>query len=127
MVAADFWSSTPYAVGSDSVWTVDFLEGSVHYRAKTIPTYVRAVRAGQCGGMPCPSMRILGEDNPKLENLRHFRDSTLAKSAVGHRIIQSYYSNADSINAALDSSPALRKVTRRVLEAVASMAGGKEE
>jgi hypothetical protein len=46
---------------------------------------------------------------------------------VGRRIIGIYYNNADSINAALERSPALRAVTRRVLEVVAPMVGRKEE
>ena len=71
----------------------------------------------------CPAKKALGENNPKLENLRDFRDSKLAQSAVGRRIINIYYNNADSINAALERSPALRAVTRRVLEVVAPMVG----
>jgi hypothetical protein len=66
---------------------------------------------------------VLGADNPKLENLRGFRDSKLAQSAVGRRIINIYYNNADSINAALERSPALRAVTRRFLEAIPPMVG----
>jgi len=71
---------------------------------------------------PCPSTQVLGANNPGLENLRNFRDSRLAQSAVGRKIIGMYYNNADSINAALERSPALRAVARRVLEAVAPMA-----
>jgi hypothetical protein len=70
---------------------------------------------------------VLGENNPNLENLRNFRDSRLAQSAVGRRIISIYYTNADSINAALESSSALRAFTRRMLEVIAPMAGRKEE
>ena len=53
----------------------------------------------------------------------NFRDSRLANSAIGPKAIQIYYNNADSINAALDRSPALRGVARRVLEMIAPMAG----
>jgi hypothetical protein len=74
----------------------------------------------------CPAKKALGENNPNLENLRDFRDSKLAHSAVGRRIINIYYNNADSINAALERSPALRAVTRKVLEVVAPMVGRKE-
>jgi hypothetical protein len=87
------------------------------------------VRAGQVDNSTissCPAKKVLGADNPKLENLRDFRDSKLAQSAVGRRIIGIYYNNADSINAALERSPALRAVTRRVLEVVAPMVGRKE-
>jgi hypothetical protein len=75
------------------------------------------------GGKICPAKNVLGADNPQLENLRDFRDSKLANSAVGRRIIGIYYKNADSINAALERSPALRAATRRVLEVIAPMMG----
>jgi hypothetical protein len=76
---------------------------------------------------PCPATQALGVDNLGLENLRDFRDSRLAQSAIGRQVIQIYYKNADSINAALDSSPALRASARKVLEVVAPLLGGKEE
>ena len=68
---------------------------------------------------PCPAQKVLGVNNQKLTNLRTFRDSRLANSTVGLRIIQTYYNNADSINAALDNSPALQAAARKVLEAAA--------
>ncbi len=74
-------------------------------------------------GKPCPAKKALGENNPNLDNLRDFRDSKLAQSAVGRKVIQIYYNNADSINAALERSPALRAATRRVLETIAPMVG----
>jgi hypothetical protein len=75
----------------------------------------------------CPLSMVLGEDNPKLENLRSFRDNTLAKSAVGRKVIQIYYNNAESINAAFDRSPALRKATRQLFEVIAPMVGNKKD
>jgi hypothetical protein len=77
-------------------------------------------------GRPCPAEKVLGAGNPKLENLRAFRDGRLAQSTVGRRVIQAYYSNADSINAALDRSPALQAVTRRVLETIALLVRSKQ-
>jgi len=74
----------------------------------------------------CPATKVLGADNPKLENLRNFRDSKLAQSAIGRKVIQIYYNNSGSINAALERSPALRAVTRRVLETIAPMVGKNE-
>ena len=69
----------------------------------------------------------MGDANPKLEQIRNFRDSSLAQSSVGRKIIQIYYNNADSINAALERSPALRAATRKVLEIIAPMLGRKEQ
>jgi len=71
----------------------------------------------------CPATKVLGADNPKLKNLRNFRDSKLAQSAVGRRIINVYYNKADSINAALERNPALRATARRMLEVIAPMVG----
>jgi ELWxxDGT repeat protein len=71
----------------------------------------------------CPVKQVLGADSPDLENLRSFRDGTLASSAVGRRAIQIYYRNAESINAALENSPALRAVARRMLNILAPMLG----
>jgi len=72
---------------------------------------------------PCPTAKVLGADNQKLENVRGFRDGKLVNSAIGRKLIQLYYANADSINAALDRSPALRAVAGRVIAAAASLAG----
>jgi len=74
----------------------------------------------------CPATQALGSDNPKLENLRSFRDSKLAQSVLGRKAIEIYYNNAGSINAALERSPALRAATRKVLETIAPMVGRKE-
>jgi len=74
-------------------------------------------------GSRCPAIKVLGVDNPELENLRDFRDSNLARTAIGRTVIHIYYNNADSINAALERSPALQAVARRVLEVIAPMVG----
>ena len=74
-------------------------------------------------GKLCPAAKVLGENNPELENLRDFRDSNLAQSMLGRKCISMYYTNAGSINAALERSPALRAVTCRVLQVIAPMVG----
>ena len=150
--ASRYWSSSTYVTSPGNAWNVNFYGGEVHNNYdKDLLGYVRSVRLGQvvtstttttvptstttimssttttttgCGKI-CPAKQVLGEDNPKLENLRDFRDSKLAQSAVGRRIINIYYNNADSINAAFERSPALRSATRRVLEVIAPMVGEK--
>jgi hypothetical protein len=77
-------------------------------------------------GRKCPARSVLGENYSYLENLRDFRDSTLAQSAMGRKAIQIYYNNADSITAALEKSPSLRAVSRRVLEVISPMLKTKE-
>jgi hypothetical protein len=81
---------------------------------------------GGCIDDVCTWELALGKDNPGLEQIRDFRDSTLAQSAVGRKIIQIYYNNTGSINAALDRSPALRAGTRWFLLAIAPMLGNKK-
>ena len=49
----------------------------------------------------------------------------LTQTAIGRKLIQIYYNNFDSINAALDSSPALRRLPAELLEAVAPLVGKK--
>jgi hypothetical protein len=125
---ANHWTSTTNVNNTSNAWGINFYNGNVFYDyPKTGSYYVRPVRAGPCGlpGKTCPAKQVLGAHNPQLENLRAFRDSNLAQSAVGRKIIEIYYANADSVNAALDRSPALRAVARRVLEVIAPMVGKK--
>jgi hypothetical protein len=75
---------------------------------------------------PCPAVKILGDNDLNAERLRVFRDSTLAQSTIGRRVIQLYYSNAGSIDEALERSPALRYATRRMLQVLAPMLERKE-
>lgn len=74
----------------------------------------------------CPIEEVLGVDNPELEQLRAFRDRTLAQSAIGRALINIYYRNADRMTAALNRNPLLRAAARRVLEVAVLMAGRKE-
>jgi hypothetical protein len=116
----DYWASDSYNL-IFLVHCVDFKYGKVDIHGPIIiPT--RPVRA-----KACPASKTLGADNPLLENLRAFRDSTLARSAIGRKVIRIYYDNAANITAALDRSPALTEVTRRVLEVIASFVGKMEE
>jgi|GEM_PF-2966737 len=75
----------------------------------------------------CPALTALGDDSQYIENLRDFRDSRLAQTALGRKVIEIYYNNTDSINDALERSPALREAARKVLEVIAPMVGDKEE
>ncbi len=78
-------------------------------------------------GKPCPATQVLGEGNPELDNLRYFRDSTLARSTLGRMLTRLYYSHADSVCAALERSPALREFARLALEAIAPVVGNREK
>lgn len=67
---------------------------------------------------PCPAQRVLGEDSPQLDSLRSFRDSTLAKTALGRKLITMYYAKSDLVNAVLERSPALKSFARNALNAM---------
>jgi hypothetical protein len=64
----------------------------------------------------CPAAKVLGDEDPRLIQLRTFRDNVLAKSAFGKRIIDSYYNNSDAINAALDKNPTLKAYSYKALQ-----------
>jgi hypothetical protein len=64
----------------------------------------------------CPAAKVLGDEDPRLAKLRDFRDKVLAKSAFGKRIIDSYYNNADTINAALEKNPTLKAFSYKALQ-----------
>jgi hypothetical protein len=76
---------------------------------------------------PCPITRMLGDRDATVRRLRDLRDSRLAQSAIGRKVIQIYYNNADSINSAFERSPALRAAARSVLESAAPLVEKKEE
>lgn len=83
--------------------------------------YVCASSASDCPSTECPAQKVLGRDNPLLVDLRAFRDSRLARSFLGSKVIEIYYSNAGRLNAALDQSPALRAAARWLLESIAPL------
>lgn len=72
---------------------------------------------------PCPAQKVLGDDSPDLDSLRALRDGPLAKSAVGRGITRIYYSHADAINAALDRSPVLQALARKMFRAIVLLEG----
>lgn len=124
LTSAYFYGNAPVMMGGDffygcaSGFTVYYTDGSTGFTNPWCgyPTKVFIPKR-------CPAENALGDDNPNLDRLRIFRDNILAQSAVGRKAIQMYYNNADSINAALECSPVLQAVVRRVLEAIAPMLG----
>jgi hypothetical protein len=64
----------------------------------------------------CPAAKVLGEEDPRLTTLRGFRDNVLSKSALGRQVISLYYTNAQAINAALESHPKLKAFAHKALE-----------
>ena len=73
----------------------------------------------------CPLRKVLGDEAAELDQIRDFRDNSLVQSAVGRKIIELYYNNADSINAVLERSPVMQAVVRRAIKTIAPMVGKK--
>jgi len=71
------------------------------------------------GGTGCAAAYLLGDNDPRLDTLRQFRDDVLAKSAVGQKLIQIYYANSAAIIAALEQNPQLKKTAANVLAFIA--------
>jgi hypothetical protein len=103
-------------------FTVFYTAGSTGFTAPKWHGY----SAARAAGGACPAQNVMGMDHPYLQNLRAFRDGSLAQSVTGRKIICMYYSNADSINAALESSPSLRAVAWKFFEAVARLQSRRE-
>ena len=64
----------------------------------------------------CPATYLLGVGDTRLGTLRQFRDTVLAKSSAGEKLIQLYYTNGNSMMALFDYSPAIKYSTKKVLE-----------
>ena len=63
----------------------------------------------------CPAVALLGEDDPGIAMLRQFRDTVLANSALGNKLIDSYYNNGPAVTEFFERNPALRKPAQAVL------------
>ena len=64
----------------------------------------------------CPATYLLGAGDTRLGTLRQFRDTVLAKSFAGEKLIEFYYSNGKSITAGLDKSPIIKGTAKIILE-----------
>ena len=70
------------------------------------------------GGGGCPAAYLLGENDPRLDTLRQFRDDVLAQSTTGEKLIEAYYKNGEKIIAILDKNPIIRKSAKKILESL---------
>jgi thiamine phosphate synthase YjbQ (UPF0047 family) len=69
----------------------------------------------------CAAAYLLGEDDPRLDTLRQFRDGVLAKSTIGNKLIEVYYSNSEAAIALLEKDPKMKKSATVVLESLVSL------
>jgi len=63
----------------------------------------------------CPVVYLLGADDTRVGTLRQFRDTVLAKSAVGKELIAQYYDNGKKITAFLEQKPVIKDSAKKVL------------
>lgn len=108
----------------------DDLDAAVHPDAEEvcddgIDNNCNGITDTDCGVL-CPAESLLGQGDPGLERLRSLRDGILAGSPLGRKMIQLYYANADSVNAALESSPAFQAAARRALAALTALLEKRE-
>lgn len=64
----------------------------------------------------CPTVYLLGAYDSRLGTLRQFRDTVLAKSFAGEKLIELYYTNGNRIITSLEHRPAVRDVVKEALE-----------
>jgi hypothetical protein len=67
---------------------------------------------------PCPAEAVLGEDDPRLDTLRAFRDQVLAKNPNGQKMIKMYYDASAAVVQMMDKDPELRESARKYLESI---------
>ena len=84
---------------------------------KIIVAETLALLDGISGREPgaCPAVAILGEDDPGIATLRQFRDTVLANSALGNKLIDSYYNNGSVITGFIERNPAVRSSAQTVI------------
>lgn len=64
----------------------------------------------------CPASLLLGADASGIAALQKFRDTVMAKSAAGEKLIDLYYSNGKRIVAFFDRNPRIQYPARKLLE-----------
>jgi pimeloyl-ACP methyl ester carboxylesterase len=64
----------------------------------------------------CPATYLLGAGDTRLGTLRQFRDTVLAKSSAGEKLIDLYYSNGNRMTASLGHRPAIKDAAKKALE-----------
>ncbi len=86
---------------------------SCHTECAPAPTTTTTAAAG-----PCPAEAALGEDDPRLDTLRAFRDQVLAKNPNGQKMIRMYYDASAAVVQMMDKDPELRESARKYLESI---------
>ncbi|MEI6128142.1 MAG: PKD domain-containing protein [Pseudomonadota bacterium] len=64
----------------------------------------------------CPAKKLLGDNDPRLETLRQFRDQVLVKGVAGRLLVETYYTTAEALDGFLEKNPALSAIVKKYLE-----------
>ena len=64
----------------------------------------------------CSAGSLLGGEDPQIETIRRFRDKVLARSTIGRKLIDLYYTNGERIIKIFDKNPVLKKSAKKLLE-----------
>ena len=86
-------------------------------------TETKTVQVGEAdsdenGDKKCPFAKVLGDDDPRLETLRSFRDQVLSQSRTGNLLLEIYYSKEDYISTLIDSNPAVANFAKTAVAAI---------
>ena len=66
----------------------------------------------------CAASYVLGDEDPRLDTIRAFRDVVLAKTPGGVKLMDMYYANGDAINGLLENNPLVKTSAETLLEAL---------
>jgi hypothetical protein len=70
----------------------------------------------QFNGNVCPASCLLGTDTKGIATVRQFRDSVMAKSAFGKRLIALYYADGHRMTELFEKNPSMKYAARKALE-----------
>ena len=65
---------------------------------------------------PCAITYLLGDDDPRLDLVRQFRDEKMATSTTGRYLIKVYYDQSDEVIFLCEKNPAFKKSLQWILE-----------
>lgn len=61
---------------------------------------------------------VYGQEHPKTEQLRQFRDAQLRPSAIGRALVKLYYRVSPSVLPLLENHPVLKRMSAHILNAI---------
>jgi pimeloyl-ACP methyl ester carboxylesterase len=71
----------------------------------------------------CPATSLLGADDTRIATLREFRDTVMAQSAFGKKLIALYYANGRRMTELFDHNPSMKYAARKALELLIPVTG----